>query len=170
MLELVTIVTFLVVVLGGKQKRETGWKVLTFMLMLVGIVQCAAMAIVVCGLRILGGRGFANDGRPTYLITTIDSLKGGSWIRGGSFVRRPGVSLCSRLASSLFRHIFSLPGMAMSLFRVSVMRGFEQRDLHAYKEFGILSSWAYIHMKYLHFDLPYQRSLLHEIVVLLEFV
>lgn len=45
-LELVTLVTFLVVVLGGKQKRETGWKVLAFMLMLVGVIQCAAMAIV----------------------------------------------------------------------------------------------------------------------------
>ena len=47
-LELVTIVTYCVVILGGKQKRETGWKIVTFMLMLVGIIQCAAMAIVVC--------------------------------------------------------------------------------------------------------------------------
>jgi len=46
-LELVTIVAYCVVILGGKQKRETGWKVLAFMLMLVGIVQCASMAIVV---------------------------------------------------------------------------------------------------------------------------
>ncbi|KAG0651877.1 hypothetical protein D0Z07_1072 [Hyphodiscus hymeniophilus] len=45
-LELATIVAYCVVILGGKQKRETGWKVLTFMLMLVGIIQCAAMAIV----------------------------------------------------------------------------------------------------------------------------
>ncbi|TVY78416.1 hypothetical protein LSUE1_G003709 [Lachnellula suecica] len=44
--ELVTIVAYCVVILGGKQKRETGWKVLAFMLMLVGIVQCASMAIV----------------------------------------------------------------------------------------------------------------------------
>jgi hypothetical protein len=47
-LELATIVSYAVIILGGKQKRETGWKILTFMLMLVGIVQCAAMAIVVC--------------------------------------------------------------------------------------------------------------------------
>lgn len=46
-LELVTIVAYSVVIMGGKQKRETGWKVLSFMLMLVGIVQCASMAIVV---------------------------------------------------------------------------------------------------------------------------
>ena len=45
--ELVTIVAYCVVIVGGKQKREIGWKVLAFMLMLVGIVQCAAMAIVV---------------------------------------------------------------------------------------------------------------------------
>jgi len=44
--ELVTIVTYLVVLFGGKQKREIGWKVLAFMLMIVGILQCASMAIV----------------------------------------------------------------------------------------------------------------------------
>jgi len=45
-LELSTIVIYAMVLLGGKQKRETGWRILTFMLMLVGIIQCAAMAIV----------------------------------------------------------------------------------------------------------------------------
>jgi len=44
--ELVTIVAYVVVMVGGKQKRETGWKVVVFMLVLVGVVQCAAMAIV----------------------------------------------------------------------------------------------------------------------------
>jgi hypothetical protein len=47
-LELATIVAYIVVLGGGKQKRETGWKVLSFMLVLVGVVQCASMAIVVC--------------------------------------------------------------------------------------------------------------------------
>ncbi|TAQ89394.1 hypothetical protein B7494_g2285 [Chlorociboria aeruginascens] len=45
-LELVTLVAYSVVIVGGKQKRETGWKVLTFMLVLVAVVQCASMAIV----------------------------------------------------------------------------------------------------------------------------
>ncbi|KAH7407601.1 hypothetical protein BKA64DRAFT_424484 [Cadophora sp. MPI-SDFR-AT-0126] len=45
-LELGTIVAYVIIIGGGKQKRETGWKVLAFMLMLVGIVQCAGMAIV----------------------------------------------------------------------------------------------------------------------------
>ncbi len=47
-LELATLVAYVLIIAGGRQKRETGWKVLAFMLMLVGIVQCASMAIVVC--------------------------------------------------------------------------------------------------------------------------
>lgn len=45
-LELVTLVAYVVVILGGKQKRETGWRVLALMLVLVGLVQCASMSIV----------------------------------------------------------------------------------------------------------------------------
>jgi hypothetical protein len=48
LLELVTIVAYLVVIVGGKQKREIGWRVLAFFLVLVGVLQCGAMAIVVC--------------------------------------------------------------------------------------------------------------------------
>jgi len=44
--ELVTLVAFVVVLVGGRQKRETGWKVLAFLLVLVGALQCASMAIV----------------------------------------------------------------------------------------------------------------------------
>ena len=47
-LELATLVAYLVVLIGGKQKRETGWKVLAFLLVVVGVLQCASMAIVVC--------------------------------------------------------------------------------------------------------------------------
>ncbi|KAG9239660.1 hypothetical protein BJ875DRAFT_86409 [Amylocarpus encephaloides] len=45
-LEMVTIIAYITIIGGGKQKRETGWKVLAFMLVLVGVVQCASMAIV----------------------------------------------------------------------------------------------------------------------------
>jgi len=45
-LELVTIVAYCTVLIGGKQKRETGWKVLSILLVLVASVQCASMAIV----------------------------------------------------------------------------------------------------------------------------
>lgn len=47
-LELVTLVTYVVLIFGGKQRRETGWKVLVFMLALIGILQVSSMAIVVC--------------------------------------------------------------------------------------------------------------------------
>lgn len=42
-----TIIAFLVVIAGGKQKRESGWKVLSGLLILVALVQCTAMALVV---------------------------------------------------------------------------------------------------------------------------
>lgn len=44
--EMATVIAYIVVILGGKQKRETGWRVLSFLLIIVGVVQCAAMAIV----------------------------------------------------------------------------------------------------------------------------
>jgi formate hydrogenlyase subunit 3/multisubunit Na+/H+ antiporter MnhD subunit len=46
-LEFVTIVTYIVVLASGKQKRQTGWKLLSIILLVTGMVQCAAMAIVV---------------------------------------------------------------------------------------------------------------------------
>jgi hypothetical protein len=75
--ELVTLVTFIMLIIGGKQKRERGWRVLTFLLVLVGILQCAAMAIVV---RISvhfcaqWGNLWLTLCRPTSSTTTIDSL------------------------------------------------------------------------------------------------
>jgi len=47
-LELVTIVAYVVILAGGKQKRLSGWKLLGALLVATGVVQCAAMAIVVC--------------------------------------------------------------------------------------------------------------------------
>ncbi|KIN06413.1 hypothetical protein OIDMADRAFT_17303 [Oidiodendron maius Zn] len=44
--ELVTLVAFFILITGGKQKRESGWRVMSFLLVLVGILQCASMAIV----------------------------------------------------------------------------------------------------------------------------
>ena len=42
-----TLITYLIILGGGKQKRETGWKILTLFLMMIGLVQCAAMGLVV---------------------------------------------------------------------------------------------------------------------------
>jgi len=41
-----TIVAFLVLLLGGKQKRESGWSVLALLILVAAIVQCAAISLV----------------------------------------------------------------------------------------------------------------------------
>lgn len=46
-IEGMTLVAFIVVVAGGKQKREQGWKVICGLLVLSGLIQCAGMAIIV---------------------------------------------------------------------------------------------------------------------------
>ena len=46
-MEGMTLITFVVVIAGGKQKRESGWKILTGLLILVALIQCTAMALVV---------------------------------------------------------------------------------------------------------------------------
>ena len=46
-LEGMTIITHIVILAGGIQKRTTGWKILSGLLLLVGAVQLAAMAIMV---------------------------------------------------------------------------------------------------------------------------
>lgn len=63
-LEGMTLIAYLVIMLGGKQKREQGWKVLSGCLVLVGAVQCAGMAIIVSSDSVFGlwARGFS-DGK-----------------------------------------------------------------------------------------------------------
>ena len=46
-IEGMTLIAFIVVLGGGKQKREAGWKVLSGLLLLVGLIQCAGMALMV---------------------------------------------------------------------------------------------------------------------------
>lgn len=53
-LEGMTLIAYLVIMLGGKQKREQGWKVLSGCLACVAAVQCAGMAIIVSGIFFLG--------------------------------------------------------------------------------------------------------------------
>jgi hypothetical protein len=45
-MEGVTIIAFVLMIAGGKQKRESGWKILSGLLALVALIQCAAMALV----------------------------------------------------------------------------------------------------------------------------
>lgn len=46
-MEGMTLIAFGVMISGGKQKRESGWKIMTGLLVLVGLIQCTAMALVV---------------------------------------------------------------------------------------------------------------------------
>ena len=48
-LEGMTLIAYVVIMAGGMQKRASGWKVLSALLLLVGAVQCTSMAIMVCG-------------------------------------------------------------------------------------------------------------------------
>lgn len=46
-IEGMTLIAFIVVLAGGKQKREQGWTVVSGLLLLAGLIQCAGMAIIV---------------------------------------------------------------------------------------------------------------------------
>ena len=46
-IEGMALIAFIVVISGGKQKRENGWKVISGLLVLAGLIQCAGMAIIV---------------------------------------------------------------------------------------------------------------------------
>lgn len=48
LIELATIVGYVIVLAGGKQSRDYGWKVICTMLLFIATVQCAGMSIVVC--------------------------------------------------------------------------------------------------------------------------
>ena len=46
-IEGMTLIAFIVVLAGGKQKREQGWTVVSGLLLLSGLIQCAGMALIV---------------------------------------------------------------------------------------------------------------------------
>lgn len=46
-IEAMTLIAYFVIFVSGKQARETGWKLLSLLLMFVALVQCAAMELVV---------------------------------------------------------------------------------------------------------------------------
>ena len=46
-IEGMTLITYIVILAGGKQKRESGWKILSGLLVLVGLIQCTSMALMV---------------------------------------------------------------------------------------------------------------------------
>lgn len=71
-IQLAAIIGYGVVIIGGKQKRDKGWKVVSGLMIIAGIVQCAAMSIVV-----------RRDLFPWPLTTLISSHN----------IRKPGIGL-----------------------------------------------------------------------------
>jgi hypothetical protein len=47
-IELATVVAFIVIILGGKQTRDYGWKIVCSLLAVTVLAQCASMSIIVC--------------------------------------------------------------------------------------------------------------------------
>jgi len=45
-IELATIVAFIVIILGGKQTRDYGWKIVCSLLAVIVVAQCASMSII----------------------------------------------------------------------------------------------------------------------------
>ena len=85
-LEGMTLVALVLVMSGGRQKRESGWKVLSFLLVLTGIVECASMALIVSRFDASSGLKLTQCRcRPTFLImTTVSSWVGVSTPLGSS--------------------------------------------------------------------------------------
>lgn len=48
LLELTTLVAYIIIILGGQQLRQYGWKVVVSLLAAIVLVQCSGMAIIVC--------------------------------------------------------------------------------------------------------------------------
>jgi hypothetical protein len=48
LIELATLVAYIIIILGGQQLRQYGWKVVVSLLAAIVLVQCSGMAIVVC--------------------------------------------------------------------------------------------------------------------------
>jgi hypothetical protein len=86
LIELATLMAYAVIILGGKQKRDIGWKVVCGLLAVGALVQCAGMAIVVrtLGSPITGTEG-ANPILQAFLFDNDDRFFPGwrldtSWI------------------------------------------------------------------------------------------
>lgn len=51
-LEGMSIVTYLIILGGGKRLRENGWRILSILIVISALIQAASMSIVVCIPRI----------------------------------------------------------------------------------------------------------------------
>jgi hypothetical protein len=123
--ELVTLIAFFMLITGGKQKRERGWRLLSFLLVLVGLLQCASMAVVVCTLvhfhKMFWDALLILVHRPTSSITMIGSLLGGSCPKVGFCARLAGLSACSLQDQSVHQRTSCHLRVAMKLYQVNAI-------------------------------------------------
>lgn len=127
--ELATLVAYVVVLTGGKQGRDRGWRVVGGLLFLVAAVQCAAMAIVVSfcrgsslpllcpfpfpppptqssfasgkeGGRVSGANVAARNDRPSSSTRTTDSSRAGASTPAGCSAPSPGGPASSQASGS----------------------------------------------------------------------
>lgn len=115
-MEIVVLVAYLVILLGGRVSREAGWKILSALLALVAAGQLIAMALVVS--RLIGNKEDEEDlgskrnadekwHRLIYMTTTLGFFLVGSSTSRGFFARSAGRGCSStRLALSLLHFSF----------------------------------------------------------------
>lgn len=129
--ELALLVAYAVVILGGKQKRDQGWKIVCSLLAVAAAAQCASMAVVVSAAacssawtlctsgRQAGNRTDESFYRPASSTATIDSSLAGPSTGHGSCVPSAGVFWrCPRPVS--LRPLFICRKKAiMSLYQVT---------------------------------------------------
>ena len=97
-IEGMTIAAFIILIAGGKQRREQGWGVMAIFVALAAVIQMAVMALIVsaalritilkepgCLIRLLADRNL--ESRPTFSSMTIDFSLAGSSIRAGLCVQ-----------------------------------------------------------------------------------
>ena len=123
--ELATVVSFLIIMAGGKMKRERGWKLLGVMLGVVAGIEFCAMGIVVglrSGLGCWGLNCLANVGawsRHIFTITTTCFLfRDISWIHRGIFAHLAGLLRYSVGLVSRFRRMCCRRRMDMSFYMI----------------------------------------------------
>lgn len=98
-LEGMTVIAYVIIMAGGKQKRVGGWKILSGFHVLVGILLGGAMSIIVSvptvELRVSRSRKTGlTVARHTSTITTTASSPAGGSIAHGSSVQPASASSC----------------------------------------------------------------------------
>lgn len=93
-MEGMTLIAYLVILAGGVQKRATGWKILSGMLLLVGAVQLTSMSLMVSPRMSRPKASRSSVGHEHEMLTpirrrsctimTIASILAGNWTTRGS--------------------------------------------------------------------------------------